>query len=62
MTPRFIVDFSRKEVLSIYKHLAASSHLVLHAYWCVLTDSVGEYVSQILHGFLDEQGTLSQVS
>jgi hypothetical protein len=54
---------SRSEVLSIYKRFAAMVHtqfsMPIHVF---RADFAGEYVSQMLHGFLAEQGTLAQFS
>jgi hypothetical protein len=52
---------SRSEVLSIYERFATVVHTQFSTPICVfLADSAREYISQMLHGFLVEQGTLSQ--
>jgi hypothetical protein len=54
---------SRSEVLSIYKRFATMIHTQFFMLIRVFrADSAGEYVSQMLRGFLAEQGTLAQFS
>src|SRR4051812_7800772 len=54
---------SCSEILSIYKRFAAMVHTQFTTLVRVFrADLAGEYISQMLRGFLVEQGTLAQFS